>query len=79
MREVSAGGAIPYAVAVHKQNEAVVGTDADWIAGGDRGQFERAAEMEDNGLAQGRRRVGNPGSLPFPVGRIGLDGILGLD
>ena len=79
MREVSAGGAISYAVAVHKQNEAVVGADADGVAGGDRGQFERAAEMQDYGFAKGRGRVSNPGGFPLPVGRIGLDGILGLD
>jgi hypothetical protein len=79
MREVSPGGAIPYAVAVHKQNEAIVGAYSDGVTTGDRGQFERAAEMQDHGLAKGRRGVGNPGCLPFAVRRIGLDEILSLD
>ena len=74
MREVSAGGAVPNAVAVHKQNKAVVGADADGVAGGDCGQFERAAEMQDYRFAQGRRRVSNPGGFPLPVGGSGWTG-----
>jgi len=79
MREVSPGGAIPYAVAVHKQNETVVGAHADGVTSGDCCQFEGTAEVQDYGFAQGRRGVSNPGSLPFAVGRIRLNGILSLE
>ena len=73
MGQVAAGRAVAHPMAVHKQNEAVVGADADRIAGGNGSQRERAAEVEHQRLAQRGRGMGDPGGLPFAVGRVGLE------
>ena len=65
-------------MAVDKEDEAVVGADADDVAGGDRGQIEGPAEVENQGLAQGRGGMGDPGGLPIAMGWIWLDSGFGV-
>jgi hypothetical protein len=65
-------------VAINEKDEAVVGADADAIAGGDRRQSQCAAEVENDGLAQGRGGMGDPGSGPVPLRWVGLNGGLSL-
>ena len=71
--EVAASRTVADSLSIHVQNEAVVGADADDVGGRNGWQIERAAEMENEGLAQGRGWVGDPGGLPFMMGWIGLE------
>ncbi len=74
--KIAACGAIAHTLAVHIQNETVVRTDADHVRCGDRCKVERPAKMEDQGLAQRRGRMRDPGGFPVAVKGIGLDGTL---
>src|ERR1019366_4579312 len=71
--EVAARRSVAYALSVDKQNKAVIGADADRIGGGDGREIKGTAEMEDDGLAQGCGWLGDPGSFPLAVGRVGLN------
>jgi hypothetical protein len=65
-------------MAVDVEDEAVVGADADGVGGGDGGQGEGAAEVEHERLAERGGGMGDPGGIPLAVGRVRLDGVLGL-
>ena len=72
MAEVAAGRAVAHPMAVHKKDEAVVGADADGVAGGNRRQRKGPAEVQHDGLAQRRGWMGDPRGLPVAVGRVWL-------
>ena len=75
--QVAARRAVAHPMAVDVENEAIVGADADRIAGRNGGQRERAAEVEHQRLAQRGGGMRDPGGLPLAVGRVRLDGWFG--
>ncbi len=77
--QVAAGRAVACAMAVHVQNESVVGADANRIGGRDGCQRERAAEVEHHRLPQRGSGMRDPGGLPLAVGRVRLEIVLGVD
>ncbi len=70
--EVSTGRSIADALIVHKQDEAVIGADANLVAFGHGRQVQRATEVQNNGLAERGGWMRDPGGLPFTIDRIGL-------
>jgi hypothetical protein len=60
MGQVAAGGAVAGAMAVYKEDEAVIGADADRVTGWNRCQGKRAPEMKHQGLAQGSCGMRDP-------------------
>jgi hypothetical protein len=67
MGQVAARGAVADALAIHVQNETVIGAHPNGISGWDRIEREEAAEMEHLGFAQRRGGVSDPGGVPFAV------------
>jgi len=74
--QVAAGRAVADALAVHVEDKTVVGADADRVRGRDGVQRKGAAEMQDEGFAQWRGRMSDPGGVPIAVERVGR-GLLG--
>ncbi len=66
-------------MAVHVQNESVVGADADRVGGRNGCQREHAAEVEHHRLAQRGGGVRDPGGLPLAVGWVRLKIALGVE
>ncbi len=79
MGQVATRGSVADTDAVHEENEAVVGADADWIRRGDRGEVEAVAKVQDDGLAQGRGRMGDPGGFPVAMGGVRQGGGLAVE
>ena len=58
MVQIAASGSVADALAVDEENKAVVGANADGVSGWNGGKVESAAEVEDDGVAEGSRGVG---------------------
>ena len=71
VEQIAAGWAVADTSPIDIEDEAIVGTDANGVAGGHGAERECVAKVQNDGLAQGRRGMSDPPCVPGAGGRIG--------
>ena len=75
--QIAAGRAVSYAMTVDEEDEAIVGADANYVAGGNAWEIQDMTEVKHDGFAQWGDGVRDPRSVPRATGRIRRSGGLG--